>query len=215
MKKMILLSVMMVCAYYNSYACEYHGFNRTTRISGAVGIADQASAESRVTSSGNVTQSFNGGGVSSTFGLGMHIEDGLWGDFSMQARALEAETEINTAGVATHSAGVMPIMIGLRFYPFFDNPTHFQPFVFLQGGPIIAFEESNEVNWDVSSEAHTETTMGYQYGGGVNLLLTDWLAFDVTGGYLKMNKLKNPINGAERLDGWDLSFGLSLFWGRQ
>jgi len=46
-------------------------------------------------------------------------------------------------------------------------------------------------------------------------MLTNWLAIEVTGGYLSMQEFNEPLNGAKKFNGWDVSFGISLFLGEQ
>ena len=212
--RIILLSIILIFVISQITAAQ--GLWRSKRLDVKAGLTDNAEAHVTVAPTELVTNSFHSSGVSSSFGFGTHIDEGLWGDFRMEFRGLQAETKVGYLGeVSNHAVGLMPIMIGLRYYLFHDMDTGFQPFGYASGGPIIGMEASNEVGVFVENQAHTETTMGWKLGGGVDLLLTNWLAIEVAGGYLSMQEFKEPLNGATEFNGWDVTFGISLFLGEQ
>jgi len=172
------------------------GLWRSKRLDVKAGITENAESRVTIAPTELVTTSFHSSGVSSSFGYGAHIQEGLWGDFRIEFRGLQAETKIGYLGkVSNHAVGLKPIMIGLRYYPFHDMDTGFQLFGFVSGGP--------------------ETTLGGKFGGGVDFMLTNWLAIEVAGAYLSMQEFKQPLNGATQFNGWDVTFGLNLFLGEQ
>lgn len=192
------------------------GLERSTRINVNAGFGNNAESNATITQDGMVNSSFKGNGVHGALGIGKHIDSGLWGDFSFETRGMEGEAMVfNTNQVATHAVALMPIMVGLRYYLFQDIDTGFQPFFHVAAGPVIGAESSNEVGTNISHKAHTETTMGWKYGGGVDFMLTNWLAIEMAGNYLGVQDFKTPLNGATNFNGWSVSFGVCLFFGAQ
>ncbi len=211
-----IISLSIILIFVLSQITVAQGLWRSKRISLNTGLTDNAEAHVTISPTEVVTNSFQSSSVSSSFGFGAHIDEGLWGDFRMEFRGLQAETKIGHPGkVSNHAVGLLPVMIGLRYYLFHDMDTGFQPFIFASGGPIIGMEASNEVGVYIENEAHTETTLGGKYGGGVDFMLTNWLAIEVAGGYLSMREFKEPLNGSTKFNGWDVIFGISLFLGEQ
>jgi len=206
----ILLSIQLTLAH------EQQGLWRSTRINVNAGFGDKAESHATIINDDLVNTSFSGSGVHGALGIGKHIDSGLWGDFSLETRGMNGEAKVSFSDdVSTHAVALMPIMVGLRYYLFQDIDTGFQPFFHIAAGPVIGAESTNQVGTSISHEAHSETTMGWKYGGGVDFMLTNWLALEMAGSYLNMQDFKTPLNGATNFNGWSVSFGVCLFLGAQ
>ncbi len=148
-------------------------------------------------------------------GLGLHIRRGLWGDLKIEVQALEVTSEVPGYTTWNHAVALMPLMVGFRAYPLHREDTGFQPYVSVGAGPIIGVEATQKVGVVVINESHSETTIGANVGGGVDLLLTSWFGFEFSGGYTFMSDFSDPLGGETNFDGWDASFGICFFLGKQ
>lgn len=188
---------------------------RSTRVDFKVGFMDRAQANTTISPVGVVTNSYESSGGLASMGLGVKIRDGFWGDFSIGVRGLEVSSEVRNLTTFNHAVALMPFMVGFRAYPLYREETGFQPYLFAAGGPIIGAEASERVGYVTVVESHSETTMGANVGGGVDLLLTNWFAFEFSGGYTFMNDFAKPLGGETNFNGWDASLGLCFFFGKR
>jgi outer membrane protein W len=125
------------------------------------------------------------------------------------------EAEITAAdGDETHvkSTGMVPFLFGVRvdILPL-RVANVFQPYV--GGGPgYYMIQESDVQTGLVSStiSANIESRFGGYFGGGVNIEIQDWLAFNLDGKYHRVQKRE----GDDR-SGAEFGFGLCFMWGRK
>ena len=191
------------------------GLFRTTRLDVSIGMTERSMMSTKVTAAGRDLVSYSGQGVTANVGIGKHISGSIWGEIALGVQALEARNEVSWWGTETHAVALMPIMIGLRTYPFASLDTGFQPFLGIRGGAVIGAESTQKVGPVVITESHSETTLGYYLNAGVDMLLLSWLGVEVSGGYLFMSDFETPLNSTHNFNGWDASLGVSLFLGSQ
>ncbi len=213
--KIKTFSLVLMASLFAAQVSFAGGLSRSTRISAKVGMMNKAEASSSVSAAGTVKNSYEGEGAFASVELGRHVAAGLWGDLLLGMHALEAKSEVNFWGTTNHAVAIMPIMLGLRTYIFHALDTGFQPYFLAAGGPVIGMEATQKVGLVTVNESHTETTVGAKLGAGVNMLLTNWFSIDVSGGYMFMSDFSAPLNGTENFGGWNASFGISFFLGRQ
>lgn len=191
------------------------GLQRTTRFDFKAGFGDHAEASSVVSPIGVVSNSYESSSGVASMGLGLHIRRGLWGDLRIGVQALDVTSEVLGYNTWNHAVALMPLMIGFRAYPLHREETGFQPYFSAAAGPIIGVEATQKVGVVIINESHSETTVGANVGGGVDLLLTSWFGFEISGGYTFMNDFAKPLGGETNFNGWDASFGICFFLGRQ
>ncbi len=211
MKKIIILFIV----FFATHQLSARGLWRSTRFDLAAGISGKTEANTSISPEGVVNNSFQGNGALVFVGLGKHVNNGLWGEIRFSMQALEATQEISGTKVSNHAVVLMPMMLGVRQYFLHNVETGFQPSVFILGGLVAGFETRQEVGLITKTESHSESSLGAQVGGSVDILLTNWLSLQFGGAYLFMQDFSTPFNGQVNFDGWSASFGLSIFIGRQ
>ena len=215
MKSKVIFQIMLSAAVAVVSLARADGLRRTTRFDFKAGFGEHAEATSVVSPIGLVSNSYASSSGVASLGLGLHIRRGLWGDLKIGVQALEVTSEVLGYTTRNHAVALMPLMVGFRTYPLYREDTGFQPYVSVGAGPIIGVEAMQKVGIVVINESHSETTLGANIGAGVDLLLTSWFGFDFSGAYTFMNDFSKPLGGETSFNGWDASFGICFFLGRQ
>ena len=110
------------------------------------------------------------------------------------------------------SSGLVPFLFGLRMdiLPLrFANA--FQPY--LEAGPGYYMVQESNVQTEFASSnitADLQSRFGGYFGGGVNIELRDWVAFNMDAKYHQVQKIDNDDRS-----GSEFGFGFCFMWGRK
>ena len=210
MRKIVL--AMMVLVLANATLVVARG-SHSTRLSFGVGVSEGFEMLTEVEPLGQEMVEVSGGGVVTNFAFGKRFGYNWWGHLGFSVNALNLETKTSAWGTDANSMALMHLMLGVRNYPLGDA-SGFRPFLEANIGPVWGVESKTESTvLSVGASSKTQTVFGAHVGGGADLQLFSWLAFEAKAGYLFMNEFEEPFRGKDKFDGWDFLFGLNFSWG--
>jgi hypothetical protein len=150
------------------------------------------------------------GGVSYGYGL----SEGLALRVSAGGLAASVETQIDGAGVATETAAVAQLLVGMRYY--FPRSTYgssVRPFVGAAVGTFIGSQVASQVGMAISTESRTEPAMGGEVGGGLDILVGRHFVTSVGFAWALMTDFDQPIGGSDNYSGPQLTLGFGYVFG--
>ena len=210
MRKIILM-MMALLLVGTSFVFARNGHG--TRIGFAVGISENFEMISEVEPLGPDVAKVSGGGVLTDFAFGKRFGYHWWGHLDLSVNALDLDAQSAAWGSESSTLALIQLMLGVRNYPFGDA-SGFRPFAEANVGPVWGIEsKSQSTVFTQSASSRSQMAFGAHVGGGVDLQLFSWMAFEAKAGYLFMNKFEEPFRGADQFEGWDFLFGLNFSWG--
>jgi Outer membrane protein beta-barrel domain len=111
-------------------------------------------------------------------------------------------TEVSPGNVSEHSSAVVPVLLGVRYYPFGSTIDDVRPYLSAAGGPYIGAEV---VNTTFSHEVQTESVFGGCFGGGVDFMLGNHFKLGANAGYNVVSDYQFPIGERRNYDGGEFS----------
>ncbi|MDE2697558.1 MAG: caspase family protein [Gemmatimonadota bacterium] len=146
---------------------------------------------------------------------------------------LIAEVEQNVGVLDTSQSVVIitPLLFGVRYYwPL--TPSPFRPYVVASAGPYFLQDvwQNDQVIWQdereddeeddreytglLVQEVKAQATIGTYVGGGIDFAIGRYLMLGASAGYHLIANFAEPIRGRKNFSGPELSFSLSLLWGK-
>lgn len=205
----ILFLVLSVYSYADS-------LERRSCIALKFAFWHQTSADQIITTTGVRTTAKSGGFVGALT-YSYWLQEKLAFDLSIGILGAEATSSVSNFGVSQRTNAVVPILLGLRYYfPKSTLDSSVRPFVAAAVGPYIGYEAKNEVGGDilVSQGTHSETSIGFRIGGGINFVLSRAFMLTTSFGYHVMTDFANPIGGRRNYSGPDFSLGIGFVFGK-
>ena len=136
----------------------------------------------------------------------------------------EVEQNVGVLGTSQDAVIVTPLLFGVRYYwPLAPSP--FRPYVVASAGPYYLKDAWLKVgigqdvpNVDsgtgIVQEARIQATIGTYVGGGVDFAIGRYLMLGASAGYHLITNFAEPIRSRKNFSGPELSFSLSLLWGK-
>lgn len=153
-----------------------------------------------------------GGGAGGWLTLLSRTSDYWFMEFSLGGISREIASVSRIDGQDTQVMTVVPVLLGMRFYPLpAQNRSNLRPYLAAGGGPywfadVFVREEyfhDEEVNVD------TELKPGGYLGGGLDFMLTSWLGLNFDAKYHFVD-----FNANSDFSGYECGFGLQFMWGK-
>jgi hypothetical protein len=129
---------------------------------------------------------------------------------SISASVLNANAG-TTAGTADADV-ITPILFGLSFSPrAWALTPEIRPYASIVGGPY--FRHVSSVG-SAAVSASSESVAGARFGIGANWFVARHFLLSLEGVYHAVSRFENPGPGAESPNGFGISLGLGVHWGR-
>lgn len=163
---------------------------------------------------GGISTSVGNSGFLGAVSYGYGLSEGLALRVTAGGMAADVQTAIDGSGIATQTAAVAQIMVGMRYY--FPHATYgepVRPYVGAGVGTFIGSQVASQVGTSVSSSARTEPAMGGELGAGVDILLGRHFVTSVGGAYVLMTNFNQPIGGSDNYSGPQLRLGFGYLFG--
>lgn len=135
-------------------------------------------------------------------------------EFSVGYASAAVETYVGIFGVRTHHVSIMPVLVGVRYYPdIISGESRFDPFVTARLGVFAASEFGTEVGGTVVSEERTEGTFGGYAGIGFDIELGRRFMLGISTGYNFMMDYSEKIGNRDNYGGTEFSIGIGYIFG--
>ena len=136
----------------------------------------------------------------------------------------EVEQNVGVLGTSQDAVIVTPLLFGARYnWSLARSP--FRPYVVASAGPYYLKDAWLKVgigqdvpNVDsgtgIVQEARIQATIGTYVGGGVDFAIGRYLMLGASAGYHLIANFAEPVRNRKNFSGPELSFSLSLLWGK-
>ena len=162
-----------------------------------------------------VETSIESGGILGGIAYGKWLQENLVIDISITALRADLSVNAGVTGVATNNAWVVPILVGVRYYPISSTlESSWRPYLRAGVGPYIGSESKTEVNIQVIVESKTRTAFGGFLGTGLDILLSKSFILGLEGGYNLISDFSEPIGGRKNYSSGEFCIGISLLLGK-
>ncbi len=205
--KVILLSFIILSfsqfLFAQTDVVSYPSFTGKNSIDLHFGLFDNSGQSAITISSTSVTTNSTNGFIGS-LSYQYWIKEYLSARLSLGALLIETKTTTGIINVSTETATLMPILIGVNFYPLqISRENNVLPYVSLAAGPYIGTYTKNEVAITriVANETVVESTFGLRIGGGVDFLIGSIFKMGLGVAYHSVSDFKEPIGGDTNYDG--------------
>ena len=205
--KIILLSFIILSfsqfLFAQTDVVNYPSFTGKNSIDLHFGLFDNSGQSAITISSTSVTTNSTNGFMGS-LSYQYWIKEYLSAKLSLGALLIETKTTTGIINVSTETATLMPILIGVNFYPLqISRENNVLPYVSLAAGPYIGTYTKNEVAITriVANETVVESTFGLRIGGGVDFLIGSIFKMGLGVAYHSVSDFKEPIGGDTNYDG--------------
>jgi len=205
--KVILLSFIILSfsqfLFAQTDVVSYPSFTGKNSIDLHFGLFDNSGQSAITISSTSVTTNSTNGFMGS-LSYQYWIKEYLSARLSLGALLIETKTTTGIINVSTETATLMPILIGVNFYPLqISRENNVLPYVSLAAGPYIGTYTKNEVAITriVANETVVESTFGLRIGGGVDFLIGSIFKMGLGVAYHSVSDFKEPIGGDTNYDG--------------
>jgi outer membrane protein W len=163
---------------------------------------------------GGISTSVGSSGFLGGVAYGYGLSEGIALRVSAGAMAARIETQIDGSGVASETAAVTELMVGMRYYfPRSTWGSSVRPYVGAGVGTFIGSQVASQVGSVVTAAVRTEAAMGGELGAGVDLLLGRHFVTSVGLGYALMTDFDQPIGGSDNYSGPQLRLGFGYVFG--
>ncbi|UCH65368.1 MAG: outer membrane beta-barrel protein [Ignavibacterium sp.] len=140
------------------------------------------------------------------------IEDYLSLRVGIGALVINANTAAGVTEVSTETATIVPILVGVNFYPIqMNKQSNFLPYISGYIGPYIGIYTSNVTGTTgVKSESIVENAFGARLGAGLDLLIGDIFKLGIGIAYHFITDFSKPIGSETNYSGpeYSISFGI-------
>jgi len=205
--KVILLSFIILSfsqfLFAQTDVVSYPSFTGKNSIDLHFGLFDNSGQSAITISSTSVTTNSTNGFIGS-LSYQYWIKEYLSARLSLGALLIETKTTTGIINVSTETATLMPVLIGVNFYPLqISRENNVLPYVSLAAGPYIGTYTKNEVAITriVANETVVESTFGLRIGGGVDFLIGSIFKMGLGVAYHSVSDFKEPIGGDTNYDG--------------
>lgn len=163
---------------------------------------------------GGVVTSVGAAGFIGGIGYGFGLREDLALRIGVGAMAASVDTDVGLSRVTTEVAVVSPLLVGLRFYLTGSTPTSSaRPFIGASVGTFIGNQQRTVTGATFTIEERTEAALGFEVGGGVDILIGERLLLSVLLAYDGMTDFDRPIGGSENYSGPQMSVGFGFLFG--
>jgi len=115
-------------------------------------------------------------------------------------------------GFSENQINVVPFVFGFKYYPLVTSPA--RPFFSMYAGPYIGFEAQHKVEKEIVQNSRTLNSVGSRIGGGIDVRLNRRFMLGAEAGYNFVMGFTKSLSGRDNYSGPELSFGLSLLFGK-
>jgi outer membrane protein W len=134
---------------------------------------------------------------------------------SVSVLAAGTKTKVGFSGVSTHTAAVVPVLLGVRYYmPESTLRSSWRPYLAAGVGPYIGGESKVAVGAAVVSNSKSEAAFGGHLGVGLDLQLGRTMMVGANVGYNVMTDFSEPVGGRRNYSGAELGLGVSVLFGQ-
>ena len=125
----------------------------------------------------------------------------------------EVEQNVGVLGTSQGVVIVMPLLFGVRYYwPLAPSP--FRPYVVASAGPYFLQDVWQDDSVRLVQEVRVQATIGTYVGGGIDFAIGRYLMLGASAGYHLIANFAEPVRSRKNFSGPELSFSLSLLWGK-
>lgn len=166
------------------------------------------------TSTSGVETTTDAAGFLGGLGLSHWFRENLAGTVSLGVLSVHTETRAGVGGVATETALVTPLFVGVRRYLTPSDPesgTRF--FGSVEVGPVTGHQSSTSVGSAVVVESITRSAFGGRAGVGVEFRLGNRVMLGLGGGYTFMTDFADAVGGEKNHSGADFGLSLGILFG--
>lgn len=180
-----------------------------------LGVLGQASTTNQISFAGLTTES-NAKDFSGSVAYTYWFER----DWAVHASIGFLDADVTTSiggdrGTLTESAGVVPILLGLRYYPSELAPsTAMRPYLAGAIGPYLGYHSRDRIGFGIASDYRSETAAGAYAGAGIDWFVGNIVKIGLNGGYHFVSDFDRPIGTEENFSGAEFSVTVGFIFGK-
>ena len=187
---------------------------KRSRIELRMGLRNHGGTPGAATTIGPLGVETTDGSGDMFFSLGYSrwMREDVAGYATFGVMAVEASSSIGTQGVSQRSAAILPVFVGMRYYPIRPTTrTQFRPFLTAGIGPVTGFESGSDIGGlQVVQKATTMTAFGCRAGAGLDVRMGGSVVMNLNLGYNLTTDFSKALGGRRNYSG--LEFGLGIGW---
>ena len=179
-----------------------------------VGVLGQASTTHEIALGGIVTES-SANDFSGSVAYTYWFERDWAVHASIGFLDADVKTSLGNGGTLTESAGVVPILLGLRYYPTALAPSSgMRPYLAGAVGPYVGYHNRDRVGFGVVTDHRSETAAGAYAGAGIDWFVNHIFKIGLNGGYHFVTDFDHPIGTEENYSGAEFSLTIGFLFGK-
>lgn len=106
---------------------------------------------------------------------------------------------------------VVGLFFGIRHYfTVSDSRTPIRPYIGAAIGPVIGVTSHRWYDYWEHEESYSETVLGGQFGGGVDLFMGPHFVMNFNAGYNAMTDFDRPLRGRDDFGGFEFGLGFGV-----
>lgn len=217
MPKKSILQIFICCVLFLFVFTNIQAdmLEKRSRIEFKTGMWRQVGNPSSQIDQDGISTSISNIGFSGALSYGYWMQENLAITFSLSYLASELESKIGAEDLSTEIIGVMPMMVGLRYYPLKTTlRTTWRPFVSAEVGPHFGFQSKSVAGMQSIRDSRAMTTFGGHLGGGVDIQVSRTFMLGADMSYNFIDDFIQPLGGSKNHSGPEFNFGVSYLFGK-
>ncbi|MFH1195416.1 MAG: outer membrane beta-barrel protein [bacterium] len=119
-------------------------------------------------------------------------------------------TLVSFSKVYTESASVLPVLIGVKYFPLeYSSTAKFSPYLLLTPGIYLGASTRTEI---IEVENKTQSAVGFLAGAGIDLKISSLVKLNLEGGYNLVTDFDTEIAGEYNYSGGEFSLGIGFMF---
>jgi len=122
----------------------------------------------------------------------------------------KTSTLVSLSKVYTESASVMPVLIGVKYFPLeLSKDGKISPYLLLTPGIYLAASTRTEL---IDVDNSTQSAVGFLAGAGIDLKISSLVKFNIEGGYNLVTDFDRPVGDEDNYSGGEFSIGIGFMF---
>ena len=179
-----------------------------------LGVLGQASTTNQVNFFGTITES-SADNFSGSVAYTYWFERDWAIHASIGFLDADAKTTVGRGRTVSEAAAVMPLLLGLRYYPSALAPSSgMRPFLAGALGSYVGWQSADRFGPGLTTEARSETAAGAYVGAGIDWFVSNLFKIGLNGGYHFVSDFDRPIGTEDNYSGAELSLTFGFIFGK-
>jgi hypothetical protein len=119
-------------------------------------------------------------------------------------------TLVSLSNVYTESISVIPVLIGVKFFPMeFSSSAKLSPYLLVTPGIYLGASTRTEL---INVENSTQSAVGLLAGAGIDLKISTLVKFNIEAGYNLVSDFDKKVGGEDNYSGGEFSIGIGFMF---